>query len=206
MKFRTGKVIRVSANLIKVLKEYYRLVLLISLFIAGMLIGAFTFKHGGGDVSSLLTDMVIKHSAERTSQAAFATFINSLLVNCAFVGIAFTMGMCCIGTPFIGLLPLIKGLGLGVVAGYFYNNDVAGVLYYLLIILPGAVISTVALIISCGESIRMSSEMLQIMSQKKSASPDGIKVYMSRYTIILALILISSVIDMFLTKAFSFLF
>ncbi|MGI6772816.1 MAG: stage II sporulation protein M [Acutalibacteraceae bacterium] len=206
MKIGTGKVIRVSTNLVRVMKDYYRLVLLISLFIAGMLIGALTFKNSGSNISTLLTDMVIKQSAERTSQAAIVTFINSLLVNAAFVGIAFTMGMCCIGTPFIGLLPLIKGLGLGMVAGYFYNNDVAGILYYLLIILPGAVISTVALIISCGESIRMSGEMLKVVSSKKSASPDGIKTYMSRYIIIVVLILISSVMDMFLTKAFSFLF
>ncbi|NLL15572.1 MAG: stage II sporulation protein M, partial [Clostridiales bacterium] len=132
MKIGTGKVIRVSTNLVRVMKDYYRLVLLISLFIAGMLIGALTFKNSGSNISTLLTDMVIKQSAERTSQAAIVTFINSLLVNAAFVGIAFTMGMCCIGTPFIGLLPLIKGLGLGMVAGYFYNNDVAGILYYLL--------------------------------------------------------------------------
>lgn len=49
-------------------------------------------------------------------------FINSLAVNAAFMLAVFVFGLCAVGLPLICVLPVIRGVGIGMLSGYLYSN------------------------------------------------------------------------------------
>lgn len=201
-----SRIIKVALHIYRKLKEYHKLVLLTALFLAGTIIGALIIKNSENEIITTLTKIFENHQHSRTTQPMITTLFNSLLTNTSFLAICFTLGLCCVGKPIISLIPLIRGLGFGMISGYLYNNDLSGIGYYVLIVFPGAVLASVALLLSCNESIRMSGDILAIITAKQQASTGKLRLYLSRYALIVLLSSTASIMDMLLTKAFSFLF
>lgn len=184
----------------------WKLILLTALFTAGMAFGAVLVKSSANhEWLEKLLNLLQEYSIMRSSQSLFSTMCNSLFANLLFLAVAFIAGLCAMGLPFLALLPFVRGLGMGAVFGYLYSaKALAGVGYCLLILLPGAILSTATLLIGCREGITMSFDVFSVINGKKTL--DGyhnFRLYCIRFGILLALLACASLADALFAKAFS---
>ncbi len=130
-----------------------------------------------------LLQLLQEYSTIRSSQSLFSTMCNSLFSNLIYLSVAFIAGLCAIGFPFLALAPFLRGLGLGAVFGYLYSTKaLAGVGYCMLILLPGAILSTATLLIGCREGITMSLDVFAVMNGNKTLdSYHNFRLYCARF-------------------------
>lgn len=188
-----------------VLREEWKLVTLISIFMAGMIIGAISAKHTDNDINARLVTMFSDFAMIRHTQSIFETFCNSFAVYFAFLFVAFASGLCAIGIPIIATIPLIRGIGIGMVSGYLYSTyALSGAGYCIVVLFPGAIISTAAMLLGCNESFVMSRELINLLNGKSLFQHDNIlKKYSVRYILLLGFILLASLIDTLMTILFA---
>ena len=135
-------------------------------------------------------------------------FINSLAVNAAFMLAVFVFGLCAVGLPLICILPIIRGVGIGMLSGYLYSNfALRGLGYCVLVIYPGLIPAIFALLLACSAGINSSYEMLLSLSSGKAQRGEGsIKIYCMRFLIICILIVRAAVTDAAASRLFCKLF
>lgn len=172
----------------------------------GMVIGAISARNAGYDTLLRFDLLFSSNFAARKTQSLFLTFTASFAASFLFVLLCFLAGLSLWGAFLSPLIPLFRGYGMGCSAGYLYAfYSLRGVLFYLLVLLPGFFLSALAIIIGTRESIRFSATL--IFSTKPEASSERLKgdlrLYMKRTCVILIVILISAAIDVFLTACFS---
>ena len=151
----------------------WKLILLTALFAAGMAFGAVSVKYSTNhEWLEQLLQLLQEYSTIRNSQSLFSTMCNSLFSNLIYLSVAFIAGLCAIGFPFLALAPFLRGLGLGAVFGYLYSTKaLAGVGYCMLILLPGAILSTATLLIGCREDRK--STRLNSSHDRQSRMPSS---------------------------------
>ncbi len=188
-----------------ILREEWKMVTLVSLFLSGMIIGAITVKHTDNEINTRLVVMFSDYTILRNSQSVFQTFINSFTVCLIFLAIVFAAGLCAVGVPIIAIVPLFRGIGLGVISGYLYSTySLSGAAYCMAIIFPSAVISTAALLFGCNEGFVMSYEIFNIISGKVPNQHGNIfKKYSLRFFILIIIMFIAAIVDTIMTVAFA---
>lgn len=179
------------------------------LLLSGLLIGVLVAKNGNESILDQVSRMFDSFYSVRENQSIGASVINSLKVSCAFWLINILFGLCIIGIPFVTAIPVIRGLGIGLVTGYIYSiYGIKGIGYCFLIIFPGALISFIALIYAVSDSFKMS--LYTLSSCVNSGAPKGgaekIKIFAVRQIFYLMLFAVSAFIDGIVNKLFAGVF
>lgn len=174
-------------------------------FAAGMIIGAVSLKRADSYLSGAFSDMFSVYIRSKSSQSLGMNFINSLAVNAAFMLAVFVFGLCAVGLPLICILPIIRGVGIGMLSGYLYSNfALRGLGYCVLVIYPGLTPAIFALLLACSAGINSSYEMLLSLSSAKAQRGEGsIKIYCMRFLIICILIVLAAVTDAAASRLFA---
>ena len=190
------------------LKKNRRILIMMLLFAAGMIIGALSLKKADSYLSGAFSDMFSVYIRSKSSQSLGMNFINSLAVNAAFMLAVFVFGLCAVGLPLICILPIIRGVGIGMLSGYLYSNfALRGLGYCVLVIYPGLIPAVFALLLACSAGINSSYEMLLSLSSAKAQRGEGsIKIYCMRFLIICILVVIAAVTDAAASRLFCRLF
>lgn len=190
------------------LKKNRRILIMMLLFAAGMIIGAVSLKRADSYLSGAFSDMFSVYIRSKSSQSLGMNFINSLAVNAAFMLAVFVFGLCAVGLPLICILPIIRGVGIGMLSGYLYSNfALRGLSYCVLVIYPGLIPAIFALLLACSAGINSSYEMLLSLSSAKAQRGEGsIKIYCMRFLIICILIVLAAVTDAAASRLFCRLF
>lgn len=179
------------------------------LLLSGLLIGVLVAKNGNESILAQVSRMFDSFYSVRENQSIGASVINSLKVSCAFWLINILFGLCIIGIPFVTIIPVIRGLGIGLVTGYIYSiYGIKGIGYCFLIIFPGALISFIALIYAVSDSFKMS--LYTLSSCVNSGAPKGgaekIKIFAVRQIFYLILFAVSAFTDGIVNKLFAGVF
>lgn len=179
------------------------------LLLSALLIGVLVAKNGNESILAQVSRMFDSFYSVRENQSIGASVINSLKVSCAFWLINALFGLCIIGIPFVTVIPVIRGLGIGLVTGYIYSiYGIKGVGYCFLIIFPGALISFIALIYAVSDSFKMS--LYTLSSCVNSGAPKGgaekIKIFAVRQIFYLMLFAVSAFTDGIANKLFAGVF
>lgn len=188
--------------------EIKNMIIIISLFAAGMIIGAGIMRKGSS--SELITNfssIFDIFASNRNTTGTFQIFLNSLIVNLIFIFAVFFAGLSCIGIPLAVAVPIIKGIGLGMLSGYLFTSyAMNGIGYYLLTVFPAGVLSvTVLLLASCSAGI-MSKDLLAIILEKRQPDSSSAVTYIKRYAMFFAGTVIASLVETISIKAFAYLF
>lgn len=190
------------------LKKNRRILIMMLLFAAGMIIGALSLKKADSYLSGAFSDMFSVYIRSKSSQSLGMNFINSLAVNAAFMLAVFVFGLCAVGLPLICILPIIRGVGIGMLSGYLYSNfALRGLGYCVFVIYPGLIPAIFALLLACSAGINSSYEMLLSLSSAKAQRGEwSIKIYCMRFLIICILIVLAAVTDAAASRLFCRLF
>lgn len=206
MKIKTIKFKSIGNISIRKEREVKGMIIAIGLLASGMIVGAGLLRgeHANIEIFKALFDEFI---IMRNEEPAFRIFLNSFILNTVCVIIATFAGMSCFGMPVAVAIPIIKGFGYGLLSGYLFREfSMSGIGYYLLTVLPGGIFSNSALLLICNNACFMSADILAVSLAKKQADENMIKEYLKKIIVILLMVMISSVTDCLLVKAFAYLF
>lgn len=145
----------------------------------------------------------------RCSQGVIDAFVASFASAFIFILLIFLMGLSLWGWIVTAVIPFIKGYGYGLATGYLYSiYGLSGILYNLLIILPGAFLCSAVIAAAAQESFRSSFKLISIF--RKSAVSDDPHIQMKKYLLsmlwLLFLAALSSALDMLFSLMFSWIF
>lgn len=187
-------------------REVKGLIIAVSLFAAGMIIGAGLLKSStfnNPDFISLFDNFV----QIRAEQKIYQLFFNSLAINLACIFVINFAATSCIGIPLAVVIPVIKGLGTGIVAGYLFSEfTINGIGYYLLTMLPGCVICNTAILLACNDACFLSADILATVLSRKQPDSNVLKNYLKRNIIIIILTISSALIECLSVKIFAYMF
>ena len=205
MKYKELRINSSLRNAVLSMRDSWRIALLTSLLICGLMIGAFVIKNNNGIFSEQLVE-IIKESISRKKDSGFLSLlIDSFIPNLMYMILCFSFGLCAVGIPAISVLPLIKGFSIGIISSYIYScYSVKGVCYCLIILFPAQIISSALLIYAGNEGYYMSSELFTAVSKMSNTSENNsFRLYIVRFLILLAFSLIASLFDALLSILFS---
>lgn len=143
--------------------------------------------------------------ASRQSQSFWSVFSNTLLPSLALLLLLFFCGFCAIAQPIIFLVPAFKGLGYGLLTGTFfatYGTRAMG--YVALIMLPGMLLSSIAVIFACRESLRLSNQSYRLLvANGEREHPIGISQYSVKFICFAVLMCVASLLEAVFTVFFA---
>lgn len=194
-----------NGKTIKKVIENSRLYFLTGFFIVGMITGAVSIRGESAGITDSLKQLVQTYTALRAEQGIGTNFCNSFAINGLFIATAVFFGFSLIGYPFLMLMPMVKGMGIGMVSGYLYSTyKFLGLGYSLLIIYPGALISVFAFIIACGNSCEYSKNAFaKAVRGRGQFEKDETRLFAFRQLIMLGVCTVGSLVDALFSAMFS---
>lgn len=187
-----------------IVKQNRRLIFLTAIFICGLLLGAIAIKNKDAALTEELKSLIENFCLVRSRQSLVVNFFSIFGTECIFLIPAMLFGVCAVGEPFLWLLPLIKGMGIGMISAYLYSDySLKGMLYFAAVLLLPSVFSVAALLLGCKESILMTHDINHVLFGKHEKSGDAgfFKLYILRYIVLLGSVLLSSGLGAFLSQA-----
>ena len=177
-----------------ILKNNQRLIILTFLFVVGLIMGAACVKNPNEITLSKIKELIDAFYLKKASQSIIANFGSYYLSDLVFIIIAAVFGLCVIGEPVIWILPLIRGMGIGIITGYLYKSfNVSGMLFSLLYIIIPASLSAGLLIICCKENILTQKELRKKMNNEGTENnPQFYKLFALRNMILAVFTAVSS--------------
>lgn len=162
-------------------KKNYMLLLLAALFLLGALLG--TLLLGGADAGTreLLFRLTSGYVENRQEASLFQNFLSASGPALLFLAVMFVCGFSAVAQPLELLTPLFRGMGFGFTAASLYQNyGMQAVGFVALFLLPGTVITTLALLHCCRESLRLSGSFFGAMRSREGGLY-SVRNYVARY-------------------------
>ena len=186
-------------------REVKGAIIAVSVFASGMIIGSgFWNNHISTDFFLKIFDYFIDVRSRNSFSELFAS---ELAFNCLFLFFILMTGFSSVGCFVMPVIPFLRGFGYGILSGYlFCEYMMTGIGYYLITVFPSAVIINSVFILTCINSCFSSSDILSVLMMKKQPEESHIKNYFRLSLVYTLLILICTVFDCIIIKAFSVFF
>lgn len=144
-----------------ILNQNGLLIFILFSFLLGMLIGVLGFKQNSATDGYYSEQF--KSFIGGLSGSSWHIIGASILELLPFIAGLFLSGTCMVGWVLTPVLMAIRGFMMGSIISYIYfNNSLIGVVFNLLIIMPTAVVSTLALVLSARESFGFSLSLARL--------------------------------------------
>ncbi|MCL2054557.1 MAG: hypothetical protein FWG90_09045 [Oscillospiraceae bacterium] len=174
------------------------------LFLIGVLFGTILYRLNS-ESADKLSELAGSFIAGRLEQTFWQTLVNSFAGAFILLLVCFVLGFGAIFQPLEAMIPVFRGIGLGVsLAGMYSRYGAGGVGISLVLIVPNGVISALVLIIGVREAMRMSNSIGAIVFTRKSGfEPVDYKLYFTKFIVLTAILTVSSLADSLLTFLFA---
>ena len=203
MKKRIVSVSRKRTGLINIINQNNSLILIFFCFLLGLLIGVlyFKFKNVQGGYYSSDFNKLYNQLSGGSWQILYHSFMRLL----PFAAAVFLSGTCMVGSVLVPAVVMVNGGTWGLVMGFAYSNHgLMGIVFNLLILIPPAVLSTVALILSARESLGFSLSLarLAVPALKPPEIEQDFKLYCLRQMFVFLFFCISSLVQSIMAMSF----
>ena len=152
------------------------------LFLAGMAGGAFLSGIVGQGALSHLDFLFQTDFQMRMSDPFLGGFVSSAASSFLLMLFCYLCGMALWGMPLLPTAPILRGVGVGLIAGHLYTGyGMSGICFFLFVLLPGSLISSCGIFLAVQENWNFCRRIFQ-----------GEKVlpFLGRYTVHFGLFLI----------------
>ncbi len=176
---------------------------------AGITVGALCGRTDDEQLMENLDIIFLTNFKVRCSQGILDSFVASFASAFIFILIIFLLGLSVWGGFIAAAVPFVKGYGYGLATGYLYSTyGLTGILYNILIILPGAFLCSAVIAAASQEAFRSSIKIISVF--RKTTVSDDPHIQMKKYLLsmlwLLFLTAVSSAVDMLFSLMFSWLF
>lgn len=173
----------------------------------GVISGVICAGNGSGSLIERLDALFLTDFENKRSEGAFAVFSVSFSSSFLLLLADFLLGISPWGFFVLPAIPLVKGLGFGASAGYMYAAyKAAGIFYNILVVLPGAFISALALAAISKESFRFSWELMCSLRAYRANISESFRLYIIKVFRSLTILAAGAFADMIFSLVFSGLF
>lgn len=176
------------------------------LFLAGVLLGTLLLRTAGGETLRLLMEMVGAFVENRRDQSLFQNFVSGATSSLVFLAVLFVSGFCAVSQPLVVAAPLFRGLGVGFsMASLYAAHGVQAAGYIAVMMLPDTVLSMLAILLCCRESLRLSASFFAAMGggERRDRTIYPLRIYLARYLACGALCVFSAFLGAALNFAFA---
>lgn len=125
---------------------------------------------------------------------------NSLFATLAMLTVLFLLGLWGCGAPFILLVPLFHGLGLGLTEAHYYARGMSGILTTAGVILPVGLLTGAVLAMAGAESLRLSLRLSHrlVSGDTEEGLRQPFRLYSLRFLLFLVGAVAVSILDVLL--------
>ena len=187
----------------------YIMIFISILFIVGFIYGNFITSYSSESLDKYIGEIVNNFISSRNNQTIFKTLSYSFFSSGSIILLSYLTGFWGIGHIITATIPIFKGMGVGLIFSYIYSTyQLKGFLYCITIILVPNLLYILCIIISCKESIKLSSIIFAnfMPSKKLEINNKIVKTYTIKHIIIISICFISSILDSLLNFIVSGLF
>ncbi len=207
MKYKINSLSRDLGQTIISMKSSWRIILLSSFFLCGLIIGAYVVKNNNSLLSNQLSDIISSAIKNKSNSDFLKTFTETFITDSVFLIISFILGLCAVGIPLISLIPFIKGFGIGITGAYVYSvYSIKGVCYCLFVFFPAQVLISAILIFACNESFYMSEDIFSTLNSGSIKEKNLVRLYLTRFGLLLLFTCFTALLDALLSTVFSSVF
>lgn len=180
-----------------------------AMLVFGLIIGSAFVRTSGEDPQGAINIMASGFITGRDGATFLSVFSKSFFSVFVFIFIAFLLGNFNFGCFVVPFLPMIRGLGLGMSMGFIYcAYGAKGFLYTLVIIIPPALISSMALIFASKDSFRFSFQLFRKLGKRAKLERINpiFQTYCKKFLIYILILAVASLTDSILNSIFANLF
>ena len=166
-----------------------------AVLLGGELLGIFLIGFLGSDARFSLHTILENSLSRQTAQETGLLFLSSMFSVVLLLLVCFLLGLSLWGMFLVPLVPLFQGMGLGISAAMlFQEKGLHGIAFFLLAVLPGALLSAAAVLLACRESLKASYSLFRKELQKDPA-PFVVRTYFIRFGLLTVLAILSAAAD-----------
>lgn len=184
-------------------------ILFAAVLFCGIVFGAVSGAGADRSMLNRLDFIFLTNFKMRSTQGMLPAFVASFASSVMFLFVIFLLGLSLWGSIFPAAVPFFKGYGYGLSVGFLYGAyGFQGILYNVLVILPGTFISSAAVAAAAQLASKNSFGMMRCF-MKVPARDDPtrmMKVYFLSILRCLAWCAVSALADMLFAACFSWLF
>ena len=128
--------------------------------------------------------------------------LRTLSSSTLFLLVIFLSGLCAVGQPFAACALAVRGLGMGVVFSQLYSGfGVKGMLYSAVLVLPNALICSVALVLGAREAICLSNRyaVFSLSDRQQDGLKETLRRYCAKFLVLEAVLAVSAGMDCLVT-------
>ncbi len=186
----------------------WKIIIPVAISVLGIFAGAMVAKGEGAFYHNIIP-YVQKFLLKSENQSNYASLTIYLLVPTIFAALIFFSGLSVYGSITVNIIPFAYSFMSGVITYYLFKSyTLKGLGYIVLMFLPYAVLSLLALILMTAESVDMSQVLLKKLSRTKRMSDYGFNNYyrncIKGYIMIIVAAIIKTVLDSLFVGLFIF--
>lgn len=128
--------------------------------------------------------------------------LRTLSSSTLFLLVIFLSGLCAVGQLFAACALAVRGLGMGVVFSQLYSGfGVKGMLYSAVLVLPNALICSVALVLGAREAICLSNRyaVFSLSDRQQDGLKETLRRYCAKFLVLEAVLAVSAGMDCLVT-------
>ena len=196
------KIIRTSANINGFYNKDRFLISIFLLLGIGLLIGSVAAGSSAADEKSILYQINAHYTQSKSQHSLLQLFGERFISAFTYMLICYVSGLCAIGTPILFLVPIIYGIGEGIILGFIYaNNGFNGVLNGVIFHSLQETCLLLLLIVALKKSKKMSRQTLNALSPNYSDNNAiTFKKYNQFYIVIIIITAIICILDALMFK------
>lgn len=203
MKKRVLATTGVRTGLLEGINQNNSLLIIAFCFLLGLLAGVLYFKlqNADGDFYAKEFDQLYTDLSGGFGQIFFSALLRQL----PFAAAVFLAGTCMVGAVLVPAVTALNGASCGIVMGYAYaSHGLMGIVFNLLILIPPAIITAMALILSARESLGFSLSLarLALPGLGKPAIEQDFKLYCLRQLFVLLFFVAAALVQTVMALSF----
>lgn len=141
------------------ISENRRLFPLVGLFLLGVVIGVAVYVAVGKSVTADWGNLLKVTGLSGGLHASLGALWSACFSSACFLAVLFLLGLWSCGAPFVLIVEVIHGIGLGLTQAYYYAMGAKGVAAVAAIIMPNGLLTAAVLIMAGTESMRLSMSL-----------------------------------------------
>ena len=191
-------------------KNNKALIFMFICFLVGTILGSMSAGYINLETLDILNSIFLSDFKQRIMQNGIEVFVSSLSLYFLFALILELSALAVWGVVSIPLTICFKGLGIGLSGGYLYMiYGLKGIAFYILILVPGIVISSIAFIFFAATAFKNSAAIAKRIIPKFGGNLNewnAIKLNVKRFGYCTLVLCFSSFVDMCFMMMFSAFF
>lgn len=192
-----------KTNILEIINQNNSLLFIAFCFLLGFLIGVLIFKTQNTAEGYYSKEFINLYN--KLNSGFLSAFLNSFLDQLPYAAAIFISGTCMVGIILVPAVVAVRAAAYGMTMAYaYFAYGLMGIVFNLLILIPSAVITAVAVILASREALGFSLSLARLAfpETKKPRIEQDFKLYSMRQLFVLIFFVTSALVQGLMSVSF----